>query len=75
MCMEEVIYMRTTIDINEELLHEAERLTSIKMKRKLVDTALQELVRQAKLKQLAGMLGATRLNLTQRSLRRMRSDG
>jgi len=67
--------MRTTIDINEELLREAERLTSIRMKRKLVDTALQELVRQARLKQLAGMLGTTRLNLTQRSLRRMRSDG
>ena len=67
--------MRTTIDINEDLLREAERLTTIKMKRKLVDTALQELIRQARLRQLAGMLGATRLNLTQRSLRRMRSDG
>jgi len=67
--------MRTTIDINDELLREAERLTSIKMKRKLVDTALQELIRQARLRQLAGMLGSTRLNLTQRSLRRMRSDG
>ena len=44
--------MRTTIDINEELLLEAERLTSIRMKRKLVETALQELVRQARLKQL-----------------------
>ncbi|MEK7476900.1 MAG: type II toxin-antitoxin system VapB family antitoxin [Candidatus Coatesbacteria bacterium] len=67
--------MRTTIDINEDLLREAGRLTSIKMKRKLVDTALQELVRQARLRRLAGMLGSTRLNLTQRSLRRMRSDG
>jgi len=67
--------MRTTIDINEELLLEAERLTSIRMKRKLVETALQELVRQARLKQLSAMLGTTRLNLTQRSLRRMRSDG
>ena len=67
--------MRTTIDINEDLLREAEQLTSIKMKRKLIDTALQELVRQARLRQLAGMLGSTRLNLTQRSLRRMRSDG
>jgi Arc/MetJ family transcription regulator len=67
--------MRTTIDINEKLLREARRLMSIRTKRKLVDTALRELVRQARLKQLSGMLGTTRLNLTQRSLHRMRSDG
>jgi len=67
--------MRTTIDINDDLLREAERLTAIKMKRKLIDTALHELVRQARLRQLASMLGSTRLDLTQRSLRRMRSDG
>jgi len=67
--------MRTTVDINDTLLREAERLTAIKMKRKLIDTALQELVRQARLRKLASMLGSTRLNLTQRSLRRMRSDG
>jgi Arc/MetJ family transcription regulator len=67
--------MRTTIDINDDLLREAGRLTSIKVKRKLIDTALQELVRQARLRRLAGVLGSTRLNLTQRSLRRMRQDG
>lgn len=66
--------MRTTIDINEDLLREAQKLTSIRKKRALVDTALQELVRQARLRQLAEMIGNTRLNLTQRSLRRMRSD-
>jgi len=66
--------MRTTIDINEELLREAQKLTSIRKKRALVNTALQELVRQARLRQLAEMIGRTRLNLTQRSLRRMRSD-
>jgi len=65
--------MRTTIDINDKLLHEAERLTAIRKKRALVDAALQELVRQTRLRQLAGMLGKTRLNLNQRSLQRMRS--
>ena len=67
--------MRTTIDINDDLLREAERLTSIRMKRKLVHTALEELIRQARLRRLAGMLGSTRLSIDQRSLRRMRQDG
>ena len=67
--------MRTTIDINDGLLREAERLTSIGKKRALVDMALQELIRQARLRQLAGMIGKTRLNLTPASLRRMRSSG
>ena len=65
--------MRTTIDIDDSLLREAERLTSIGKKRALVDMALQELIRQARLRQLAGMIGKTRLNLTPASLRRMRS--
>jgi len=65
--------MRTTIDINDNLLREAERLTSVGKKRALVDMALQELIRQARLRQLAGMIGKTRLNLTPASLRRMRS--
>ena len=44
--------MRTTIDIDEGLLREAERLTAIGKKRALVNMALQELIRQARLHQL-----------------------
>ncbi|MEK7767150.1 MAG: type II toxin-antitoxin system VapB family antitoxin [bacterium] len=65
--------MRTTIDINESLLREAERLTSIHTKRSLVERALQELIRQERLQRLGAMLGKTRLNLSARSLQRMRA--
>ena len=65
--------MRTTININDGLLREAERLTSISKKRALVDMALQELIRQARLRQLADMIGKTRLNLTPASLHRIRA--
>lgn len=65
--------MRTTIDINESLLKEAERLTSIHKKKALVEKAIEELIRRQKLVRLANMLGKTRLNISLRTLNKMRS--
>ena len=66
--------MRTTIDINESLLLEAERLTSIHKKKALIEKAFEELIRQEKLMRLASMLGKKPLQLSLRSLNRMRKD-
>ena len=38
--------MRTTVEIDEKLLHEAIAATGTKKKRKLIELALQEVIRQ-----------------------------
>jgi Arc/MetJ family transcription regulator len=67
--------MRTTIDIDEELLREAQRVTGIKKKRELVHEALREIVRKRKLRQLKGSLGRFDLDLDLKKLRELRKLG
>ena len=66
--------MRTTIDINEGLLKEAWELVHPKSKRELIDFSLQELVRQAHLRRLAGRLGRTPM-ISRQQLLRLRRRG
>jgi Arc/MetJ family transcription regulator len=54
--------MRTTIDIDEALLAEAEKITGKKGPSKTVNFALGELVRRQKLKELREMLGTMDLD-------------
>ena len=49
--------MRTTIDIDPELLAEAEKITGEMSPSKAVNAALRELVRRQKLRELRDMLG------------------
>ena len=44
--------MRTTVEIDEKLLHEAIAATGTKKKRKLIELALQEVIRQRRLERL-----------------------
>lgn len=64
--------MRTTIEIDDALMKEARRVTSIKKKRELVETALHALIRRQKLAWLADNLHKMPTSLTQKDLRRMR---
>lgn len=66
--------MRTTIDINGDLLQEARRLTAIRTKKELVEESLKELIRQERLSRLSRRLGNNPLRLTLKSLERMRQD-
>ena len=66
--------MRTTIDINDDLLREAQRLTSIRKKKELVEESLKEMIRRERIRRLAARLGRTPLRLTLQSLGRMRRD-
>lgn len=66
--------VRTTIEINAALLHEARTLTAITKKRALVERGLEALIRQEKLRRLTGMFGKTSLAVTPGILRRMRGD-
>jgi Arc/MetJ family transcription regulator len=64
--------VRTTLDLDEELLAEAKRLTKAKTKKAVVEEALSELVRARRIEQLRKMLGTDAIDLTPEELRRMR---
>lgn len=49
--------MRTNIVLDDELIEEATRLTGIRTKRELVDTALRELIRTKRKKSLFDLAG------------------
>ncbi len=66
--------MRTTVEIDDQLLHKAMIETGTKKKRQLIEQALQEVIRQRKIDRLIRRLGATPLALTAKDLQRMRSD-
>ena len=50
--------MRTTLDLNEDLVNEAKRLTHIKEKTALIHEALRVLIAKAAQKDLAKMAGS-----------------
>lgn len=53
--------MRTNIDIDDELMKEAFRLTDLRTKKELVNLALQELIRQRKKLNLLDLSGKIQL--------------
>ena len=50
-------HMRTKIDLNQELIDEIMKITSIKTKKEVVHRALEEYLRRLKLTELAGLAG------------------
>lgn len=62
--------MRTTLDLNEELLTQARKLTHIKEKTALIHEALRVLIAQAAQRELA-LLGGSQKRLKPVSRRRM----
>ena len=66
------MHMRTTLDLPEDLLEQAQRLTDSPSKRQTVVTALEEVVRARLRQQLIDRLGKTKLNLTKDDIREMR---
>ena len=55
--------MRTTLDIDEKLLEEAERLTGEKSPSKAVNKALSEFIRRERATELVSSLGTWKLDL------------
>jgi Arc/MetJ family transcription regulator len=63
--------MRTTLDIPEDLLNEAQRVLQFKSKTDVVIFSLQELIRRKRIAELKDLAGAIRLDLNlDRSRRR-----
>ena len=68
--------MRTNIVLDDELVREGLELTGSRTKRELVQTALEELVRRRKRKNLADLAGSLRFrdDFDHKALREVRRD-
>jgi Arc/MetJ family transcription regulator len=55
--------MRTTLDLPEELLKEAQELTGFKSKTDIVILSLQELIRQRRIDELKSLAGKIDLKI------------
>ncbi len=66
--------MRATIDIDEKLLEEAKKLTSIRTKKDLIDLSLRELVRKKRIEHLLSLYGASPVTLTPEDVEKFRKD-
>ncbi len=67
--------MRTTLDIPENLIEEAQRLLGFKSKTDTVILSLQELIRRRRIEELKNLLVSVRLELDVPISRRRRRHG
>lgn len=58
-----LFFMRTTLDLPEDLLNEARRLLQFKSKTDAVIFALREMIRRKRIEELKEMAGSIRLDL------------
>ena len=56
--------MRTTIDIDDELLEEARKLAPSATKKELIHLSLRALIRRGKIERLLGLYGTSPVELT-----------
>lgn len=64
--------MRTTIDIDDELLEDARRLSNGASKKAIVEEALREFVNARRRERFLSRLGNFEIDLTPEELRKMR---
>lgn len=57
------LYMRTTLDLPEEILERARRAANLRTKRETVIAGLEELIRKGKREELLRMAGKIRLDV------------
>lgn len=66
--------MRATIDIDDSLFNEAKQITKIKTKKELINTSLEELIRQKRLEHLISLFGTSPIDITLKDLEEFRKD-
>ena len=64
---------RMMVDLDDQLVAEAQRVTGARTKRAAIETALEELVRRRRAAELATLAGRVPIRLTRRALRAMRA--
>ena len=66
--------MRTTVEIDPDLLAEAMRLCEAKTKKEVIHTSLAELIRRHRIEELKAMAGTLDLDLDPEGLERLRAE-
>lgn len=64
--------VRTTVDLPEDKLQEAQRLLGTKTKRETLERALDEAIRAAKADEIRAKLGTYRIDLTREDILELR---
>ncbi|VAX35205.1 hypothetical protein MNBD_UNCLBAC01-227 [hydrothermal vent metagenome] len=65
--------MRTTIDINNDLLNEVMALSHVQTKKEAVEISFQSFIKQKRIERLIKRMGSGILSLTQKNLKEARS--
>ena len=66
--------MRSTIDIDEELISRAKKLTGIKTKKELIHYSLQEVIKMKRREHLLSLYGKSPIDLSPQDVERYRSE-
>lgn len=66
--------MRATIDIDDKLIEEAKKLTSVKTKKELINLSLKELIRRKRIEHLLSLYGSSPIDITLKDIERFRED-
>ena len=66
--------MRSTIDIDEKLLKEAQKITGVKTKKELVNLSLGELIKKKRKEHLISLFGSSVLNISLEDVEKLRKD-
>lgn len=66
--------MRATIDINDNLMEEAKKLTMVKTKKELINLSLKELIRKKRIEHLISLYGTSPVDLTLKDVEKFRKD-
>lgn len=66
--------MRSTIDIDEKLLKEAQKITGAKTKKELVNLSLGELIKKKRKEHLISLFGSSVLDIGLEDVEKLRKD-
>ncbi len=66
--------MRSTIDIDEKLLQEAQKITGVKTKKELVNLSLSELIKKKRKEHLISLFGSSVLDIGLEDVEKLRKD-
>ncbi|MEW6408687.1 MAG: type II toxin-antitoxin system VapB family antitoxin [Nitrospirota bacterium] len=66
--------MRATIDIDDNLIEEAKKLTAVKTKKELINLSLKELIRRKRIEHLISLFGTSPIDIILRDVEKFRED-
>ena len=66
--------MRSTIDIDEKLLKEAQKIIGAKTKKELINSSLRELIRKKRREHLIALFKSSVLDIDLEEIERLRKD-